>query len=104
MAFDHIHFDDTTQYGRILRRALSTNESADDQLADVMSLIESMIDGDGSQDAHYTEVTVRFAFPSNAIAHAAFNELASAYAKTSGNGAVTNSRAARDQLFAFLRG
>jgi len=104
MAFTHIHFDDTTQYGRILRRRIRTNEDADDQLADVVALFQSMLDGDGSQDAHYAEVTSRFAFPSNAVAHAAFNELASAYAKTSGNGAVTNVRAARDQLFAFLRG
>lgn len=104
MAFTHIHFDDSTQYGRILRRMLTTNEQADDQLADVVALFQSMIDGDGSQDGHYTEVTVRFGFPSNAIAHAAFNELASAYAKTSGDGAVTNARAARDQLFAYLRG
>ena len=104
MAFTHIHFDETTQYGRILRQMLRTNEQGDDQLSDIMSLVQSMIDGDGSQDSHFTEVTVRFGFPSNALAHAAFNELASAFAKTSGNGAVTNSRAARDQLFAFLRG
>jgi hypothetical protein len=104
MAFDHIHFDETSQYGRLLRTALRTNETADDLLADVISLFESMLDGDGSADAHYTEVRIRFAFPTDALAHAAFNELASAYAKTSGNGAVTNTRAARDQLFAFLRG
>lgn len=104
MAFNHIHFDDSTQYGRLLRQMVRTNENADDQMSDIVSLFQSMIDGDGSQDAHYTEVTVRFGFPSNTVAHAAFNELASAYAKTSGNGAVTNSRAARDQLFAYLRG
>ena len=104
MAFDHIHFDDTTQYGRILRTMLRTNESGDDQFTDVMSLFESMLDGDGSADGHYTEITVRFGFPYNALAHAAFNELASAYSKTSTNGAVTNTRAARDQLFAYLRG
>lgn len=104
MAFTHIHFDDQTQYGRILRQVLRTNESADDQLADVVALFQSMIDGDGSQDSHFTEVTARFVFGSNTLARAAFNELASAYAKTSGNGAVTNSRAARDQLFTYLRG
>lgn len=104
MAFNHIHFDDTSQYGRILRAALRTNESADNQLADVVALFESMLDGDGSDDTHYTEVTIRFAFPTNALAHAAFNELSSAYSKTSGNGSVTNVRAARDQLFAYLRG
>jgi hypothetical protein len=104
MAFNHIHFDDTTQYGRLLRQMVRTNENADDQMSDIVALFQSMLDGDGSADGHYTEVTIRFGFPSNAIAHAAFNELASAYAKTSGNGAVTNSRAARDQLFAYLRG
>jgi hypothetical protein len=104
MAFTHIHFDDTSQYGRILRNALQTNEAADDQLADVVGLIQSMLDGDGTSDAHYTEVTVRFAFPTNALAHAAFNELSSAYSKTSGNGSVSNVRAARDQMFAYLRG
>jgi hypothetical protein len=104
MAFTHIHFDEGSQYGRLLRTMLRTNEQGDDQLADIIALFQSMIDGDGSQDGHYTEVTVRFGFPSNALAHAAFNELASAYAKTSGNGAVTNARAARDQLFAYLRG
>lgn len=104
MAFNHIHFDDTLPHGRLLRRALRANEEADEQLADVVSLFEAMLDGDGSQDAHYAEITSRFAFTSNAKAHAAFNELASAYAKTSGNSAVTNVRAARDQLFAFLRG
>ena len=104
MAFNHIHFDDTTQYGRILRTTIRTNETADELMSEIVSLFQSMLDGDGSQDSHYTEVTVRFAFPDNATAHRAFNELASAYAKTSGNGAVTNTRAARDQLFAYLRG
>ena len=104
MAFTHIHFDDNSQYGRILRQMLRTNEAADDQLADVVALIQSMLDGDGTSDAHYTEVTVRFAFPTNELAHAAFNELSSAYSKSSGNGSVSNVRAARDQMFAYLRG
>jgi hypothetical protein len=104
MAFTHIHFDATSQYGSILRSALRTNEAADDQLADVVALFESMLDGDGTSDAHYTEATIRFAFPSNALAHAALNELRSAYSKTNGNGTVSNVRAARDQMFAYLRG
>jgi hypothetical protein len=104
MAFNHIHFDGSLPYGRILRQALSANETADDLLADVVSLFAAMIDGDGSSDAHYTEVTSRFAFADNAQAHAAYNELTSAYSKTSGNGSVSNVRAARDQMFAYLRG
>jgi len=104
MAFNHIHFDDNLPYGRLLRSALRTNEDADDKLADIVALFASMIDGDGSSDTHYTEVTSRFAFTSNAQAHLAYNELTSAYSKSSGNGSVTNVRAARDQMFAYLRG
>lgn len=104
MAFNHLHFDSQLPHGRLLRQALTVNETADDQLADVVSLMAAMLDGDGSQDAHYTEIQSRFGFTSTAKAHAAYNELSSAYAKTSGNGSVSNVRAARDQLFAYLRG
>lgn len=104
MAFSHLHFDDTLPYGRILRSALRQNEQADRELAAIVSLFGTMIDGDGTLDAHYNEVTSRFGFPNNATAHSTYNELQSTYSKTSGNGNVVNSRAARDQLFALLRG
>lgn len=104
MAFNHIHFNDQTQYGRLLRRMLSMSEEADDLFTDVRDVMIQMRDGDGSQDAHYAEVTTRFGFASDAKARAAFEELDSAYSKTSGNGNVSNVRAARDQLFAKLRG
>ncbi len=82
MAFAHVYFNDQTPHGRQLRR---------------------MLNGDGSQDAHYAEVTSKFGFASDAKARAAFEELDSAFSKTSGNGSVSNVRAARDQLFAKLR-
>lgn len=104
MAANHIHFNDQTQYGRLLRRTLQMSEEADDLLTDVRDLMIQMRDGDGSQDSHYTELTSRFGFASDAKARAAFEELDSAYSKTSGNGSVDNVRAARDQLYAKLRG
>ena len=104
MAANHIYFNESTQYGRLLRRMLNVNEDADDSIADVRDVMIQMRDGDGSQDAHYAEVTSRFGFTSDAKARAAFEELDSAYSKTSGNGSVSNVRAARDQLFAKLRG
>jgi hypothetical protein len=104
MAFTHIHFDDQTQYGRQLRRMLNQSEEADDGMADLLSVMEQMRDGDGSQAAHYAEVTARFGFATDAKAKAAYDELSSAWSKISGNGQVTDSRAARDQLFAKLRG
>lgn len=104
MAFAHIHFNDQTQYGRKLRRMLELMEEADDLQADMRDLMVQMRDSDGSQDAHYAELTSRFGFVSDADAHAAFSEVDSAYSKTSGDGSVSNVRAARNQLFAKLRG
>lgn len=104
MAFAHIHFDDQTQYGRKLRRVLNLMEEADDLFTDVRDVIIQMRAGDGSTDAHYAEVTSRFGFTSDTKAREAFLELDSAYSKTSGNGSVDNVRAARDQLYAKLRG
>lgn len=103
MAAAHIYFNDATAYGRQLRRMLQTNEQADDLMADLRDVMIQMRDSDGSQDAHYAEITSRFGFQSDAKARAAFEELDSAYSKTSGNGSVSNVRAARDQLFAKLR-
>jgi hypothetical protein len=104
MAFAHIHFNDQTQYGRQLRRLLNMAEESDDLFTDVRDMMIQMRDGDGSQDAHYAELTTRFGFVSDAQARACFEELDSAYSKTSGNGSVSNVRAARDQFLAKLRG
>lgn len=104
MAFLHIHFNDQTQYGRKLRRAVELSEEADDLLTDVRDMMIQMRDGDGSQAAHYAECTARMGFVNDAGAKAAFDEIESAYSKTSGNGSVDNVRAARDQLYAKLRG
>jgi len=104
MAFAHIHFNDQNQYGRKLRRMLQLMEEGDDLITDVRDMMIQMRDGDGSQDAHYAEVTSKLGFASDAKARAAFEELDSAYAKTSGNGSVSNVRAARDQLYAKMRG
>ena len=104
MAFAHIYFNDQTNFGRMLRRFLNMAEEGDDLFTDVRDVMIQMRDGDGSQDVHYAEVTSKFGFASDAKAKAAFEELDSAYSKTSGNGSVSNVRAARDQLFAKLRG
>lgn len=104
MAFQHIHFNDQTQYGRQLRRCLQMMEESDDLMKDVRDMMIQMRDGDGSQDIHYAECTTRFGFVSDAQARACFLELDSAYSKTSGDGNVSSVRAARDQLYAKLRG
>ena len=104
MAFAYIHFNDQTQHGRQLRRVLNMMEESDDLLADIRDVMIQMRDGDGSDVVHYAEVTTRFGFANNTKAKEAFDELDSCYSKTSGNGSVSNVRAARDQFFAKLRG
>lgn len=104
MAFAHIYFNDQTQYGRQLRRLLQMAEESDALFKDIRDVMIQMRDGDGSLDIHYLEVTSRFGFVSDTKARAAFEELDSAYSKISGNGTVTNVRAAREQLYAKLRG
>lgn len=106
MAFNHIYFNDQTTYGRLLRRALQKSEEADDELKDVRDVMVQMRDGaDNPGDpTNYAEITNRFGFVSNAKAREAFLEIDSAFQKTSGDGAVSGVRSARDQLFNKLRG
>ncbi len=115
MAFNHISFNSALRHGALLRDLLNKVEQGDDAFTDVRDVMIQMRDGDGSQNVHYAEVTKRFGFgdfdvtqgtptdAQNAKAKAAFDELDSAYTKTSGNGTVSNVRAARDQFIAKLR-
>lgn len=116
MAVNHIHFDRRTQYGVLLRQMLDANERGDILLASIRDMLVQMRDGDGSQDAHYENIVKRFQLLDYApiqgapsaeqlqAARAMFEEIDSAYSKTSGNGSVSNVRAARDQMYAKLRG
>lgn len=102
---NHIYFNDqSTQYGRRLRQMLRTMEEGDELLDAIRDAMIQMLEGDGTDDAHYSTIATRFGFESNAKAHAAFSEIDSAYSKTSGNGQVSNVRAARNQLYAKLWG
>ena len=115
MAVAHILFDETSQYGRKLRSCLNLMEQSDDAQVDVRDMLIQMRDGDGSQDAHYSNVVVRLGVEGYtatqgdptaaqlAKARSIFEEFDSAFSKTSGNGSVTNVRAARDQVVAKLR-
>lgn len=101
---NYIYFNDSTQWGRQLRDLLRTMGRGDSMFTDIRDVMVQMLNGDGSADAHYDEIAQRFGFDTTAAAHAAFLELDTCYGKTSGNGSVTNVRAARDQFFSRLRG
>lgn len=111
----HILFDDSSKYGRQLRECLNLMERGDESQVDVRDFMVQMRSGDGSQDAHYDTIVRRLGVegytPTQgtptalqlAAARALFEEFDSAFVKTSGNGSVTNVRAARDQVLSRLR-
>lgn len=90
-------------HGKYLQRAVQASEDADAYFKRARDTMVQMLEGDGSTDPHYTTIQTCFGFASTADAHAAFLILDTAYGKTSGDGSVTNSRAARDQMFSQLR-
>lgn len=104
MPFNHIHFNDQNQYGRILRRMLNQAEDADASIDDVRDMMIQMRDGDGTQDVHYAELTNRLGFASDAKARAAFELIDDAFQKITTNASVTNVKQSRNNLFNRLRG
>lgn len=102
MAFSHIYFADQVGYGLDLRRCLDHLKQGHDDLPMLLSVMATMIDGDGSQAAQFAEMTVRFGFPDNGAAKAAYDELNSLQGKFNTNASVANVQAALAQAFAKL--
>lgn len=110
------NFDQTTRHGVLLQEMLQVNEDADDRLRRYREMLIQMRTGDGSQLSHYDDSVKFFGWggyspvqgtPTDAqrtLARDHFSEVDSAFSKTSGNGQVSDVRAARDQLFAKHRG
>jgi hypothetical protein len=103
VATTNLYFNDQTQYGRMLRRGLNLLEEGYELLNDVLANVPHMIDGNGSDAAHFTEVTARYGFDNNADAKAAWDELNSLMFKLNTNTSVSDMNAAMLQAFAKLR-
>jgi hypothetical protein len=103
MAVGHFLFNDQTQHGRILRRVLNGAETYLEEGQELLLTGAQMIDGDGSQDAHFTYFAARFGFADNATAHNAWNEFQSFMSKITGDGSVSNVNAAVKQALAKFR-
>lgn len=103
MAFSHIYFNSASANGPQLRSALSSLESGYDQLLKTIGVMQTMIDGDGTQDVHYAEVRARFGFDSDAMAHAAYNESQSLAFKLKTDDTIDHMNAALLQAFNKFR-
>jgi len=82
---------------------LSHLEQGLDSLDEEIGTMSQMIDGDGTQDSHYTYMTTHYGFGSNEVAHAAFNELSAIKGKVLVDTSVTNVHAALIQAFNKFR-
>jgi hypothetical protein len=96
-------------HGPFLQKAINASIEADrdedDALAlltEVRAIMVQMLDGDGSQEAHYATIQARFGFDSVAAAHAAFLEIDSAWGNSMNNDSRAAVKAARTQLFARI--
>jgi hypothetical protein len=103
MASTNLHFDDQSHHGRLLRSALHMLEGGHEALNDAVASMNHMKDGDGSQAAHFAEVTSRFGFVTDAKAKAGYDELNSVLFKLNTDSSVTDMNAALLQAFAKFR-
>lgn len=103
MAVTHIKFNDQTNLGRRIRRALQQLEEGREELRDVISSMATMIDGDGSEATHFGYATTEGDFVSDAVTKAAFEELNSLYSKMNSDNSVSFVDAALTQAFNKFR-
>ena len=103
MAHQYIHVGHG-KHGLKLRSALTKLEDGRKELFEMRDVMVRMRDGDGSDPAHYAEVTARFPFVSDADAKAAYDEIASACFKLETNASVSDVANALEQLFDKMRG
>lgn len=99
MAIGHLEYNRGTRHGNDLDLLLRSLETGLDGLVDLLAILAQMIDGDGSQAAHFTYVTEKFGFPDDATAKAAWDELNSLASKLTTDGSVSNVNAALLQAF-----
>lgn len=85
MTVAHILFNDNTQYGKLLRSPLNKMEEAISEFIEIKGTMQLMLDGNGSDDSHYSYMQEKFGFLDNASAHSAWNELNSVLYKLTTN-------------------
>jgi hypothetical protein len=103
MAAQNLSFNRMSPAGARLAGLIASLDRTRD-IADEIQVMTLMIDGDGSDDAHYAEITTRYGFASNAKSHSAFDELNSVLGKLNTDGSVSNVKSAIAQAVNKFRG
>jgi len=116
MSVGHDLFDDSTPTGRFVRNYGNALDAVNDSGPKIILMITQMIDGDGSQDAHYAYLVKRMKFlgyadgesgtptaAQLAVAHAWWNEFQSVNGKLQTDASVSSVLAAIKQYLAKTR-
>lgn len=105
MAITHIKYGAAgATHSTLISVAKNRLEEGKGALADLIATMALMINGDGTQEAHFTAYVIdAFGFPDAATAKAAWDELNSVHGKISGDGSVSFVNAALNQFFNKFR-
>ncbi len=103
MAVAHLQINDQIPHGRMLRAAINKLDEGREELADIIASLGLMIDGNGSDAAHFVYMKEKLGCASNEIAKAVWDELNSVNFKLTTNASVDNVKAALDQVVNKLR-
>lgn len=100
MAVQHIKYtvDASHPASQKLNNFLRHLEAVMDDGPDILATMALMLDGDGSNIAHFDYFKGQYGIADNTISKALYDEINSAMAKITGNGSVSNVNAALVQL------
>jgi hypothetical protein len=98
----HFHYDNTN-YSQMIIQSMGGLETGLDGLNRTLGTMALMLTGDGTQAAHFSEITLRYGFVNDAESQAAYNELQSLAFKLNTNASVTDVHNALIQAFNKFR-
>lgn len=100
MAVTNIPFDRSNQFGQEIKALLNAYRKVNADGPLILQAMSHMIDGDGSDAAHFTEMVTLGIYETTAHAKASYDELASVNGKLTTDGSVTSVDAALKQVCA----
>jgi hypothetical protein len=98
MAATHIPFDRSNQFGQELKALLNAYRKVVTDGPIIIAALQAMIDGNGTDVSHFTEMVTVGIFDNTADAKASFDELSSVNGKLTTNNSVSSVEAALLQV------
>ena len=98
MAATNIPFDRSNQHGQELKACLNGIRKAVTDLPILLGIFTHMVDGDGTDVSHFTELVTLGVYENTADAKASWDELQSVNAKLQTDGSVMSVNAAMLQV------